>query len=111
MVNGNLEKRYTDKQKEEFKKRLKKIIGTKINTTMIYPLSQFELAFGGLWGHGKAEAELTEDEKINRQVWNQVRNSVLNMGNQQKRNAFAEINNHDIVWNRFSIEFIVNKDN
>ena len=54
---------FSQKMKDQFRERLKKIIGKKIETTMIYPLSQFELAFSDLWGGQKPESELTSEEK------------------------------------------------
>jgi hypothetical protein len=84
--------------KEKYRDRLKKIIGTKIQTTMIFPLSVFEAAFGTLWGYGKNEESLTEEEKVYRKKWNLCRESILNTGNQQKRNAFVEIDMYDVVW-------------
>lgn len=66
---------------------------------MVYPLSQFEMAFGELWGHGKDE--LTEQEKIYRAKWDECRNNILNNGNRQIRNTMTELDMHDVVWNRY----------
>lgn len=93
--------------KRQFKERLKKIIGKKIETTMIYPLSQFEMAFGHLWGNQKPESELTEEEKENRAKWKQCRNNILNNGNQQKRNANTELQMYDVIWNRYNTSFYI----
>lgn len=98
--------RDTPELREKYKDRLKKIISTKIQTTMIFPLSQFESAFGHLWGHGKTEGGLTNDEKVFRTKWNEVRNNILNNGNQQKRNASTEIDMYEVVWNGYKTVFI-----
>jgi hypothetical protein len=100
---------YSQKQKEEFRKRLKKIIGKKITTTMVYPISEFEAAFGELWGHDKPEEVITEEQKSFRIKWLQCRNNIFNMGNQQRRNACAEIDMHDVVWHRFQTILYVPK--
>lgn len=101
-----------EKFKEDYKKRLKKIIGKKIDTTMIYPLSQIESAFGHLWGHGKPDSELTSEEKVMHRKWQECRNNILNNGNQQKRNAFAELDMHDVYWKRFTYTLLpTNQDN
>lgn len=97
---------YSKTMKDQFKERLKKIIGKKINTTMIYPLSQFETAFGHLWGNGKPEESLTQEEMLNLAKWKQIRNNILNNGNQQKRNSWAELDMHEIIWNRYRTTFI-----
>jgi hypothetical protein len=93
----------------QYKERLKKIIGKKIETTMIYPLSQIEMVFGHLWGHNKPFSALTDDEKVNRGKWDQCRNNILNNGNQQKRNAFAELDMHTITWNRYQVVLVPRK--
>jgi hypothetical protein len=101
---------YSENMKEKFRDRLKKVLAKKIETTMIYPLSQFEMAFGHFWGHEKPESELTSEEKVNRAKWKQCRNNILNNGNQQKRNLFAEIDMYEVVWNRYKTTFLpINK--
>jgi hypothetical protein len=94
-------KEYNDDMKEKMRDRLKTIVSKKFDTTMIYPISQFEAAFGELWGNGKSEDSLSDSEKLFRAKWKQCRNNILNNGNQQKRNANAEINMHDVVWRRY----------
>ena len=91
----------TQEQKDEMRERLKKICLTKLNTTMIYPLSQFEMEFGHLWGHGKNEQILNDQEKINRQKWQRCRTNILNNGNQQKRGITSELDMHTVTWDRY----------
>ena len=91
---------------DQYRERLKKIIGKKIETTMIYPLSQVEMAFGHLWGHSKPVGSLTDDERVNRAKWEQCRSNILNNGNQQKRNAFAELDMHTVTWNRYQVVLV-----
>jgi len=95
-----------DRPREEYKDRLKKIIGIKFDTTMIYPLSQFEAAFGHLWGYGKDPSSLTSDEQVLKAKWEECRTNILNTGNQQKRNAFIELDMHDVIWNRYETVFL-----
>lgn len=107
MTTGHINKReYTEGQKTEMKERLKKIAHKKIDTTMIYPLSQFEIYFGHMWGHGKPENKLTQEEKVNLDKWKRCRNEILNNGNKQKRGIADEIDMHTVVWNRYSIELV-----
>lgn len=98
--------KFTKEQREKHKNRLKNNVGTKIKTTMIYPLSQFEAAFGHLWGLGKPEEALTNDEKMYREKWQQCRNNILNNGNHQRRNAFNEIDLYDITWVGYETNYI-----
>lgn len=92
---------YKDKSRE----RLKKIMDKKFLTTTIYPLSQFEEMFGSLWGHGKPEKALTEEEIEFRDKWEVCRNRILNNGNQQRRNAMAELDMNEVTWLRYTTVF------
>ena len=96
----------TESMKESFRERLKKIISKKIETTMIYPLSQFEMVFGDLWGNGLPEESLTDEQLVYREKWKQCRTNVLNLGNQQVRNAKSELDMYDVVWNRYNATFL-----
>lgn len=87
---------------DKYRERLKKIIGKKMDTVMIFPLSQFEAAFGELWGDKLPEESLTDSQKSMRVKWNKVRDNILNTGNHQKRNAFLELDNHKVEWLRYS---------
>lgn len=97
-------------EKNPSKERLKKILGKKFSTVMIFPLSQFETAFGHLWGMGKEEKDLTEAERILQFKWQECRNNILNLGNTQKRNAFAELELYDISWQGYKSVFLPIKE-
>jgi len=57
-----------------------------LETTMIGSLSKFENVFGYLWAHYKDNADqLTEQEAYFDNMWQDVRNNILNHGNKQKR--------------------------
>lgn len=101
---------YSQEMKDKFKLRLKTIIGKKIETTMIASLNEFEIAFGHAWGHGKGVNELTADEAVYRTKYEEVRNRILNTGNRQKKNAYTEIDMHEVIWNRYKTEFLNTKD-
>lgn len=92
--------------KKEYNERLKRIAKKKMQTTMIYPLSQFEMVFGHFWGHGKSEDQLTEDEKMFREKWDTCRNNILDNGNRQIRNLLSEITRYDVVWKRYQMELV-----
>lgn len=88
---------------DESKKRLSKIIATKLTTTFIGSLAAFEKAFGFLWGQGKRDSEKTQEEKEFYNIWESVRTDVLNNGNNQLRNIQNELQNHNISWNRHTL--------
>lgn len=90
---------------DQCRQRLKKIAQTKIRTTMIYPLSQFEQAFGKLWGHGIKDEELTDEQSTNRKLWNEIRQRILDMGNKQIRGFNKELDIHNVEYIGYTTVF------
>lgn len=67
----------------------------RIETTMIGALSRFENIFGYLWGQHKNHNEpLTDKEIYFDNLWQDVRNNILNHGNQQIRALQNDMNKH-----------------
>ena len=89
---------------EDSKERLFRIIEKKLNTAFIGALAKFEMRFGKLWGHGKIDAELTDQEKRFRKVWRETRADVLTNGNNQIRAVDQEFGQYTMRWNGFSLE-------
>jgi hypothetical protein len=100
-------KNYIDKSQE----RLKKSIDKKFRTTFIGALDHFEKTFGYSWGHNLPESKLTDTQIRIRELWIQVRTSILNNGNNQLRAAMSEIEEYTVEWNRFHNNITVRKDN
>lgn len=94
-----------ERYKEESKKRLSNIITTKIKTSFIGAISACEDSFGFLWGHQKDEEELTENELAMRDIWEGLRAQILDNGNSQLRSSLNEIENYNIQWNRYHLDF------
>jgi len=65
--------------------KLKKVATKAIKTTMIGSLSVIEKEMGFLWNHGSYEA-LTEEEEQMKAIYEKVRQSILDNGNEQIRN-------------------------
>lgn len=58
----------------------------RLKTVMIGSISKIENSFGYLWGQHKNDNELlTEQELYFDNVWQDVRNNILNHGNKQMR--------------------------
>ena len=58
----------------------------KLETTMIGCLARFENVFGYLWGQHKSHTvDLTDQEVYFDNLWRDVRNNILNHGNNQIR--------------------------
>lgn len=91
--------------REDSKSRLKKIATQKIRTTMIGALSTIEKKFGFLWGldeNGRDKnGELTSEERELREIFDNIRSEILDLGNNQIRNLDTELNQYDVKWNRF----------
>lgn len=95
---------------EESKKRLMKIISTKIRTTFIGALAAFEEDLGFLWGHGK-EGQLTKGESEYEAIWQDVRRKVLTLGNNQIRSIEDELVQNTVEWNRYHLDLrVVNNE-
>jgi hypothetical protein len=120
--------RKKDNKKQELynaysKKRLKHHIRQKLTTTMIAALDKFETAFGYLWGGEivinddgeeefvlKPDSDLTDDEKINREIWNVIRTEILDKGHDQRRYLEDELTRYTVTWNKWQTEFRVRED-
>lgn len=96
-----------DRYMQKSKKRLSNIITTKVKTSFIGSISACENHFGILWGHGKNDEELDDNEIAMREIWEDVRAQILDNGNTQLRAAMNEIEDYTISWNRYSIKMPV----
>lgn len=97
------EKKHEAHDRENLKKHLKK----KFTTTYIGAISKFEEMFGQLWGIGKDESRLTEEERQWREIWDIVRTEILNNGNNQSRAACLEVDNYNIRYQKEENYFIL----
>jgi len=93
------------------KQKLETNMEKKIKTTMIGALATFEDYFAELWGYDKPYNKLTEEEQHYRDMWEDVRNDVLNKGNHQSRLALTELQEYDVTWNKHKVEFKIGNDN
>lgn len=89
-----------DKYVSESKDRLSKILKKKVETTMIGALSSIESHFGFLWEVEKGE-DVTPEKKIMHEIYQKVREEVLNKGNTQARNVDAELSQYNVSWLKY----------
>lgn len=101
----------TERFAEDSKKRFDKILSTKVNTVMIGAIAAFEESFGFLWGKGKAQEDLTTEELEFSELWQNVRNKVLNNGNNQLRALKNELANNNVTWKRYHINLPMLEEN
>jgi hypothetical protein len=79
----------------------KELLTKRFQTTMIGALFEFEKVFGYLWGQNKNPDFLTESEEDFRDRWDDVRNQILNNGNNQLRKCLSDLdrlNNSDNTY-------------
>jgi hypothetical protein len=97
----NKKREYDDRYQDNSKKRLLNTIEKKFRTTMIGSLASFEKHFGYLWGCGKHDDDLTEQEMDWRSLWSECRSEVLDNGNTQLRASQNEIAQYTLHWDRY----------
>jgi hypothetical protein len=90
-------------------KRLNNILVKKMTTIMIGAISEFESAFGFLWG--KDSKTLSAEQRRLKLLWQDARNNILNKGNTQIRGAQQEIAQYDIKWNRYHTDINIQPHN
>jgi len=100
----------TYRRKLYAQKRLEYNITKKIKTTMIGALASFEEAFGYLWGMDIDFDNLNEQQLAFLDTWEETRREILNKGNMQIRAAQDEISEYDTEWNRYTTEFITQRN-
>tara|TARA_R110000751_G_scaffold127995_2_gene230074 strand:- start:1373 stop:1738 length:366 start_codon:yes stop_codon:yes gene_type:complete len=93
-----------DRYKCDSKDRLSKILRKKVETTMIGALSSVEKHLGFLW---TSDDELTPEQKTMYEIYQKVREEVLDKGNSQARNVDAELNQYDVKWLRYTSQIPV----
>ena len=100
-----LEDQRKNKYKVDSKERLRRIIRKKIQTTMIGSLDTLEKHLGFLWeGDDKESKEIKE-------IYNTIRQEILDRGNDQIRNIDTELNQYDIVWLRYHLTIPIKRRN
>lgn len=93
-----------ERYKELSKQRLLNILEKKILTATIGAISKFEEGFGELWGHNSMR--LTEDQKAEREIWEQTRQRILDLGNAQIRAVRQEFEQYVMQWEKYQTEFV-----
>lgn len=107
----NRRERNKIKMQEGSKQRLKKIVGKNFQTVMIGAIAAFEDGFGYLWGNGLHYNELTDEQKEFREIWEDVRNRVLDLGHQKKNGSLEEISHHTITWDLYQTTILLKERN
>lgn len=94
------------------KERLKFHIEKRVQSTMIGSIARVEKVFGHLWGQDKPENEqLTEQEEKFLDMWEYLRNDILNYGNKQIRSVSEDFNKYgDVFKTNYRYNFKLRKE-
>jgi hypothetical protein len=92
--------------------RLKFYMEKRIQTTMIGALARIEKNFGYLWGSDKPDTEpLTDKEQEFFDLWEYLRNDILNYGNSQIRKVKEDFYRYGGAFkNKYSYKFPITKN-
>lgn len=93
------EARSKQKYKRDSKERLRAIASKKIQTTMIGALDSIEKHLGFLWADGNNDSL--------KDIYEIVRQEILDRGNDQIRNLSTELEQYEIEWLRYNISLQV----
>lgn len=87
----------SEKVSEQSRDVLKQVLATKMTTIFIGALASVERSMGYLWGEGKDD--LTENEKKWGKIYQELRNEILNKGNNQIRAMSNELDKYSVKYN------------
>lgn len=108
---ADYKKQREDKYKVDSKDRLAKILKKKIETTMIGALSTIEENLGFLWNNEDG-SPLTDEQSIMKELYQKVRSTILDKGNNQARNVDAELAQYNVEWLKYQVEMpVIKEDN
>lgn len=93
--------------------RLRFYVEKRIQTTMIGALARIEESLGFLWGQDKDPNEpLTPEEEKFGDIWDYLRNDILNYGNKQIRQLKDDFHKYGGVFkSTYKYNFPITKDN
>ncbi len=83
---------------------------TRFKTVMIGSLSRIEDRLGFLWGHNKDEP-LTEQQEKFLDIWEDLRNDILNHGNHHSREGLDDVEEFLQNQDEYTYKFYMNRRN
>lgn len=96
-------------KKESYKETSRELFGklgkTCIQTTAVGSLAAIEEKLGHLWGHDGSEMD--EEKLKNKDLFAEVRKLIFDLNHKQIELFKRELENYDIVWNRYVLNMKV----
>ncbi len=102
----NLQKMRDDRAKEVSQQALYKFAEKCIRTTMIGSLDVIEKSFGFLWNF-ESQEEMTEEQKILKNIYDEARAFILDKGNNQIRFLKNEFADYEVSRKKYHISLPV----
>lgn len=81
----------------------------RFTTLMIGGIARFEKAFGYLWNHGDDPQNAAQEDFLDK--WEELRNSVLNHGNNQIRLALQDLEKYLYKKHKYQYKYNFSLDN
>jgi len=88
--------------REQSKTRLLTILEKKLRTTFIGDIAAIEAKLGFLWGIDYKDADLTDEERKFKILWDELRTNILDRGNAQIRALKEELKQHTVTWDGYN---------
>ena len=89
--------------KQSSKERLFKICSTKIRTTMIGALDAIEKKLAAIWTPEDGKRP-TNDQLALKKLYEEIRQEILDKGNNQIRNLESEFEQYEMEWKRYTLK-------
>lgn len=88
-------RRQVEQQSDIVKSNLRKTITTRLKTSFIFPIAEFERLFGHLWDETSTSEEV-EGPEFYKNLFVELRKRVLDNGNNQIRAFDKDLDGHDV---------------
>lgn len=76
--------------------KMRKCISTSLKTTAVGSIAIFEENFGHLWGEGVPEDQLTEEQKLYKERWQETRSQIFDRCRQSEEIALSTLDKFSI---------------
>lgn len=90
---------YRERQHKKAKELLQKTMESRVLSSFIHALSEFEKEFGEMWGHFIEDDNKLSDEQFkNYEKYEELRKRILDYGNNQKRLIQKDLSNFNVEY-------------
>lgn len=90
-------------REKDAKQHLIDLAKTRITTAFIAALDEIERTFGYLWAHDE-DRDRTDKEEEFFLLYKELRQNILDKGNQQRRLLVSDISGHEIKEMRYTLK-------